>query len=269
MANPQGLLETITETINMNKLAIFDLDDTLIDTSHVYWLSRSKFVEALALQGFDRADVLATFEKNDTLHIAEYGFVPERYLKTMEVTYLEICRRDNVFANDSVMLLIRDAGGIVQQTVPSLLPGAVDLLRGVRDLGFKVHLLTRGVESVQRRKIEFHGMGKYFEGIDIVSKKDVSAFHVAMKKYNVLPHDCWVVGDSVKSDMNPAFSAGANCILYLYSHHSYYWQQEYGVKPVGEFFMVQDLPEVLEVFKNPLVKDKVSDVPSRDSSLPK
>lgn len=269
MAKPRELLETITEEINMNKLAIFDLDDTLIDTSHVYWLSRSKFVEVLVLQGFDEADVLAMFEKNDTLHIAEYGFVPERYLKTMEVTYLEICRINNILANESVMLSIRDAGEIVQKTVPNLLAGAVNLLRGVRDLGFKVHLLTRGVESVQRRKIEFHGMAKYFEGIDIVSKKDVDTFLGAMKKYNVLPHNCWVVGDSVKSDMNPAYSAGANCILYLYSHHSYYWQQEYGVKPLGEFFMVKDLPEVLEVFKNPLVRDKVSDVPSRDSSLPK
>jgi len=262
-------LETRTEEMSMNKLAIFDLDDTLIDTSHVYWLSRSRFVDALVLNGFNGADVLALFEKNDTLHIAEYGFIPERYLKTMEVTYLELCQKNNILASDSLMLSIRGAGEIVQRTVPSLLPGAVDLLKGVRDLGFKVHLLTRGVEDVQRRKIEFHRMAEYFEGIDIVSKKDAEVFSGVMKNYNVLPHDCWVVGDSVKSDINPGYSAGANCILYLYSHHSYYWQQEYGVAPVGEFFMAQDLLEVLDIFRNPLLRDKVSDVPSRDSSLPK
>lgn len=252
----------------MKRLAIFDLDDTLLDTSHVYWEARSTFIESLGRTGFDKDEVLATFERNDSLNIVKYGFIPERYAKTMEETYSELCAKMGRDSQDSVLSEIHAAGKIVKDKLPELISGAVDLLEGARRLGFTMLLLTRGVEEVQRRKIAFHKLDQYFDRVEIVARKDALLIQQLISEMDVSPDDCWIVGDSVKSDINPGSEAGAHCILFLYTHHSYYWQQEYGEQPAGLFFIAHDLPEALEILRNPAVVAKVSMVPPRDSSLP-
>lgn len=72
-----------------------------------------------------------------------------------------------------------------------------------------------------------------------------------MQKIKAEPSDCWVIGDSIKSDINPAIELGIGPILYLYSHHTYFWRQEYGALARGEFYLAKSLSEVQAILSNP------------------
>lgn len=249
-------------------LVIFDLDDTLVDTSHVYWEARTKFLGYMNDLGFDAEEVLSRFEEIDTNLLGKYGHAPERYLASMRETYGSLCKEGGGGESPDVMERIQHAGDWVIKTVPELIPDAIKLLEGVKSLGFAAILLTRGVEAVQKRKIELHGLEKYFSKIEVVSKKDSDLFASIMKGAKAEPSQCWVVGDSIKSDINPAIIAGANCILYLYTHHSYYWRQEYGASPVGKFRIANNLIDVLSILGDPNGSPLTSSVPERSPHLP-
>src|SRR5882762_8070161 len=244
----------------MKRLAIFDLDDTLVDTSHIYWESRSAFLQCLAENGFDREEVLEYFEEIDGGHIAQYGYVPERYEKSMFVAYRGLCERAKLVPDEQLASCIRDAGRIVQQKMPDLIGGAIELLDGARALGMRVVLVTRGVESVQQSKIRAHDLAHHFDRVEIVQAKDAALFRRVMIESGFSEADTWIIGDSVRSDINPGVQAGANCILYLYTHHSYYWRQEYGVTPLGAFYIAQDLKDVLPILCNPKSGQRVNAV---------
>lgn len=252
----------------MRRLAIFDLDDTLIDTSDVYWRSRTTFLNTMERAGFERNTVLEDFESIDASNINVYGYVPERYEISMVATYADLCRSRGIELAPHVVESVRRAAKIVQSEPPALIPGAVQLLDGARAEGLDVVLVTRGVDEVQRRKITEHQLGGHFDRIEVVSKKDAALFRHFIAEAHISPSNCWIIGDSVRSDINPGIEAGANCILYLYTHHSYYWRQEYGDIPLGKFYIAHSLFEALEILRDPHVSSPVAKVPERNPDLP-
>jgi putative hydrolase of the HAD superfamily len=252
----------------ISRAAIFDLDDTLVDTSHIYWLSRSAFLDCMAQAGFDRDVSLAAFEDIDAKNILEYGYVPERYGHSMLTAYSELCAQLGAEVLPRMVEQIQRAGEMVRDNVPALIPGAIELVEGARALGYFVVLLTRGVYQVQQKKLELRDLARHFERVEIVAKKNADSFKEIIKSIGIRAADCWVIGDSVRSDINPAIQAGANGILYLYTHHSYYWRQEYGVEPLGEFHLARDLREVLRILESPSEVPRITVLPGRDPALP-
>ncbi|MDO9405339.1 MAG: HAD family hydrolase [Polaromonas sp.] len=250
------------------KIAIFDLDDTLIDTSHVYWTSRTVFIDLLVAEGLERELILTTFEGIDGKHIIQYGYVPERYERSMVATYSHLCVKRNIRPKTRVINEIRLAARIVQEQVPELIAGALQVLAGAKALGYVMVLVTRGINVVQNKKLSFHGLVKYFDYVNIVPKKSAVTFAEVIRELDAEPEDAWVIGDSIKSDINPAIETGANAILYLYTHHSYYWQQEYGVQPAGFFRLARNLSEVLSILENSSHAPLILQVPLRDPTLP-
>lgn len=252
----------------MKRLAIFDLDDTLIDTSHIYWESRTAFLDCISESGFNRKEVLDSFEEVDGRHIIKYGHAPERYGMSMVVTYNDLCSRHDCPRDEDLLQRIRSAGRIVQEKVPDLIPGALELLDGTRALGMTLALVTRGSEFTQREKIVRHDLNRYFDRIEIVQTKNAGLFKRVISECGFLEDECWIIGDSVRSDINPGIEAGAKCILYLYTHNFYYWQQEYGAAPKGKFYIAEELRDILPILCNPDSADQVHIVPRRPDDLP-
>lgn len=116
--------------------------------------------------------------------------------------------------------------------------------------------------------ITSHQLRGHFDRVEVVEGKTAALFRRLIAEMHVPPSECWIIGDSVRSDINPGIEAGANCILYLYTHHSYYWRQEYGDAPRGSFYLARTLLEALEILRNPHVAARISRVPERDPDLP-
>jgi putative hydrolase of the HAD superfamily len=233
------------------KLLIFDLDDTLVDTSHIYWLARSQFLKVMERIGFPQKVVMERFENMDGSLMKKFGHKPERYEKSMLATYADFAM--SVGENQSIVAMtkIKSAGKIVPTSIPRVIPGARRLLRWAKQQEYKISLLTRGEVRLQKKKIKENQLAEYFDDICIVGRKSKQEFRQAMRRAGSHPRDTWVIGDSIRSDINPGLQAGANCILYHYAHHSYYWRQEYGETPIGSFYVVRKLDEIRNILSEP------------------
>ena len=84
-------------------------------------------------------------------------------------------------------------------------------------------MLTKGNITEQSGKVERSGLKEYFTAIEIVAEKDAATYAGLVRKYALAPQTTWMVGNSPKSDINPALAAGLNAV---YVPHEMTWVLE-------------------------------------------
>jgi putative hydrolase of the HAD superfamily len=93
-----------------------------------------------------------------------------------------------------------------------VLPGVPETLQY---LGERHHLImmTKGNLAEQSGKVERSGLKEYFSAVEIVAEKDESTYRSAIAKYALPADTAWMVGNSPKSDINPALAAGLHAVF--------------------------------------------------------
>src|SRR5262249_42839330 len=90
-------------------------------------------------------------------------------------------------------------------------------------------LMTKGAIVEQSGKVERSGLKKHFSAIEIVAEKDPPTYRSIVAKYQLDCSASWMIGNSPKSDINPALAAGLNAVLVP---HDFTWILEH--EPVAE-----------------------------------
>jgi putative hydrolase of the HAD superfamily len=88
-------------------------------------------------------------------------------------------------------------------------PETLDYLAGRHNL----ILMTKGAPAEQTGKIERSGLKEYFSSIEIVPEKDIPTYREIIAKYDLPGDSSWMIGNSPKSDINPALAAGINAVF--------------------------------------------------------
>jgi putative hydrolase of the HAD superfamily len=88
----------------------------------------------------------------------------------------------------------------------ALLPGAVEALRAMRELGLRLALVTNGAAEAQRAKIERFELAPLFdveviEGVFGAGKPEPQVYHHALALLDVAPSEAAMVGDNLEWDV--------------------------------------------------------------------
>ena len=99
----------------------------------------------------------------------------------------------------------------------ALYPGAIDLLRQLRERSMPMALITNGNAISQRRSVERFELAQYFDCVIIegefgVGKPDERVFRHALASCGVAPEGTWMVGDSLEADIAPAVKLGLHAV---------------------------------------------------------
>ncbi len=86
-------------------------------------------------------------------------------------------------------------------------------------------LLTKGDAEEQRLKVERSGIEGCFRQVVIVPEKDVATYQRVASELRVDPQRTWMVGNSPRSDINPALAAGLNAV-YIPHPHTWHFEHE-------------------------------------------
>jgi len=93
-------------------------------------------------------------------------------------------------------------------------PETLAYLAGRHDLT----LFTKGHPDEQRLKIDRSGLAQYFGHTAIVKEKDAEAYLCLVRERGMDPAVTWMIGNSPKSDVNPALEAGLNAVFVPHAH---------------------------------------------------
>jgi putative hydrolase of the HAD superfamily len=110
-------------------------------------------------------------------------------------------------------------------------------------------LMTKGESKEQSGKIERSGLKTYFSAVEIVAEKNVPTYQTVIAKYSLPNDSTWMVGNSPKSDINPALAAGINAV---FVPHGDTWVLEHEelavVTPPSRLLTVEKLAQLTEYF---------------------
>ena len=73
---------------------------------------------------------------------------------------------------------------------------------------FALTLFTKGDPEEQKLKIDRSGLAIYFGHTAIVKEKDAASYAALIRERSFDPARSWMIGNSPKSDINPALEAG-------------------------------------------------------------
>jgi putative hydrolase of the HAD superfamily len=79
-------------------------------------------------------------------------------------------------------------------------------------------LFTKGHSEEQKLKIDRSGLAPFFAHTAIVKEKDAPAYRALVESRGMDPERSWMIGNSPKSDVNPALEAGLNAVFVPHAH---------------------------------------------------
>jgi len=190
---------------------IFDGDDTLWETMPAYAEAKQEFCKEMALLGFDPKDALNTFESIDVINVDKFGFSKHRFPISMAETYRLFCDRSSWPYDRAIERKIENiAYGIFGKALITF-ECAEQVLASLRS-HYKLILATKGDEEIQLAKIDQSGLAHFFTSIQILDHKTEREFRRIAEECELDVSSSWVVGDSLRSDINPALEVGFRAI---------------------------------------------------------
>ncbi len=106
-------------------------------------------------------------------------------------------------------------------------------------------LMTKGAVAEQTSKVERSGLKEYFSAVEIVSEKDTSTYAAIVSKYALVSEATWMIGNSPKSDINPALAAGLNAVFVPHNDTWVLEHEEVGLaRPLRRLLMVEKFSEL-------------------------
>jgi putative hydrolase of the HAD superfamily len=112
---------------------------------------------------------------------------------------------------------VADAFTAAKEEAVAPFDGAVATLEKLQARGVRLGLVTNGHPDFQRRKLERHDLGRFFEAVLIegewgAGKPDPTIFHEALARMRARPEDAWMVGDNLDADIGGASAVGLKTV---------------------------------------------------------
>jgi putative hydrolase of the HAD superfamily len=198
------------------EIVLFDLDDTLHDDTYAYHNAAEEVAREVAAE--HGIDALAL---KDAYIAAAEGFWHRLSADDLKVKLASLrasmwqSALESVGAGDDPELARRSAERYNAYRIKyfTLFPGAIDLLRALRDRGIKLGIVTNGLSETHREKIALLQIGEYFDAIFLsdevgMVKPDPLLFAHACHTLGGAPARSAMVGDRYDRDIAGAMEAG-------------------------------------------------------------
>jgi putative hydrolase of the HAD superfamily len=194
---------------------ILDADDTLWESNIYYEQTSDTFALRMEAEGFDIAATKKTFNQVEHERIPQIGYGPLGYVGSMVIAYQRLCQQNGRQADPLVEAEVEAIARSILGYPINLFEGVAETLPLLREL-CRLFLLTKGDRQTQQDKIERSGTAHYFEAIHIVPEKGPQVLQDLLTQHGLCPQHTWMVGNSPRSDINPALEVGIRAIFIPY-----------------------------------------------------
>jgi len=194
---------------NGSQTLFIDADDTLWENNIYFERAIADFISFLDHKEHSPEQVREVINQVERESIVTHGYGLHSFAHSLVTTFEtlsvepitpELHDRINSFAH-------RIAGHPVE-----IISGVTETLEYLAER-HHVILLTKGNPAEQAGKVERSGLKEYFAAVEIVPEKDERIYRDAVAKYALEPEYTWMVGNSPKSDINPALAAGLHAVF--------------------------------------------------------
>ncbi len=227
---------------------LLDADDTLWENSIFFERAIAAFISFLDHASHTPAEVRDHLNRVELRTIAERGYGTESFRLSLVRCFEELSHAPPTAAQHASILCFVDA----------IATAKIEVIEGVREalerLGqeHRLILVTKGNRLEQVDKLERSGLAPFFTDVEVLAEKTVYAYDEIRRRHGCDARRTWMIGNSPRSDINPALAAGLHAV---FIPHSDTWMLE-------EESLRDPLPG-----RYLLRLDRLHDVPERLQSL--
>lgn len=236
---------------------IFDMDDTLIHCNKYFNLILDEFISLLS-EWFNHPAVTmdAIRQKQIEIDVAgvhRVGFASEHFPKSLVETYHHFSQLVGRPIHEAEENQLRLLGNSVYEKEVEPYPGMVETLEILQQAGHTLYLYTGGETVIQQRKIDQMKLTSYFDSrIFIRQHKNIHVLEEIINSHVLPRQDTWMIGNSLRSDVQPALHASLNTIYLKQSHEWAYDVVQLQHDDNLPFYTISQLVEVPQVIHESL-----------------
>ncbi|WP_150268091.1 HAD family hydrolase [Paenibacillus tepidiphilus] len=196
---------------------IFDLDDTLVHCNKYFDLILGQYFELMSDwfggDGIVTGDIRTKQVEIDVETVNTSGLASENFPKSLIATYRYFAARFNRPSDPEKERQLMKLGLSVYDQEIEAYPGMVETLDTLKQEGHDLYLYTGGDDTIQQRKIEQMKLDIYFDDrIFIRQHKNVESLEDILRTHRFERPRTWMIGNSLRTDVLPAVTAGINSI---------------------------------------------------------
>jgi len=224
---------------------LIDADDTLWENNIYFERAIANFISFLNHHEYSPEQVREVLNQVERECIVSHGYGLHSFAHALVQTFEQL----------AVEPITPPLHETINGFAHTIADHPVEILRGVPEtleyLSERHHLIlmTKGAIAEQTSKIERSGLKAYFAAVEIVAEKDVPAYQAIVSKYDLPNESTWMVGNSPKSDINPALAAGLNAV---FVPHGQTWILEHDAlaapQPPSRLLVVENFTRLREHF---------------------
>lgn len=227
----------------MRQHLIFDADDTLWENNIYFEEAFEQFYDYLAHSSLSPGQVRSVLDEIEIVNAKIHGYGSKNFARNLAECFHHLAERD---VSPQDLDAVREFAYRILERPPELIAGVEETLghlSGRHDL----LLFTKGDLDEQRMKVERSGLGRFFGHIGIVKEKNETAYRTLAQVQDCVVERTWMIGNSPKSDINPALAAGLSAV---YIPHPRTWTLEQEDVPDAHprLLKVERIAELVQYF---------------------
>lgn len=222
---------------------IFDADDTLWENNIYFEEAFDRFCDYLDHSSLTPEQVRAVLDEIEIANAKIHGYGSKNFARNLQACLQHLAERHISEADLKT----------VEQFAHAILDKPMELIEGVEETIAQLSerhtltIFTKGDKDEQQIKVERSGLGKYFRHTAIVKEKNREAYLQLAEDQGFDAEHTWMIGNSPKSDINPALAAGLKAV---YVPHARTWSLEREDVPESHprLLRVEKISELVEYF---------------------
>ena len=240
-----------TESDGMDELVLVDFDDTLVETAPAFEKARKALFQRLEDEGFLPEDVFRVHHELVEPELLDlFGMGPFRLAPSFRDTYIRLCAEGNRKPDPSVAGAC-EAMGMDFMGHPRIMDGALESLQELSRYRSAVIYSQASHPEYQLQRIRDAGVLDIIprDRVRITFRKTRESFLEALAHFGgIEARRALMVGNSLRSDINPALEAGAKAML-VEPYEMWHYDN---VPPVSQDFLrFSTFPEAVAAVLDP------------------
>jgi len=189
---------------------LIDADDTLWENNVYFEQAIADFMRMLDHQEMSPPEVRLFLNQVERETILERGYGSHSFAHSLVKTFERLAQQP---VTPELHEFIWGFAHRVSTSALELIEGVPETLDYLLRRRHHLVLMTKGDFTEQSGKVERSGLKEYFAAVEIVAEKDAGTYKEIVSKYRLEPGTTWMVGNSPRSDINPALAAGINAVF--------------------------------------------------------
>jgi putative hydrolase of the HAD superfamily len=223
---------------------VIDADDTLWENNVYFEEAFDQFVEYLEHSSLGAAEVRGILDEIELANSKVHGYGSLNFGRNLQQCYARLAERE--IRGEDLETVKGFALRILEQPL-ELMEGVAETLAELAGR-HELILFTKGRVDEQRMKIDSSGVGQWFAHTAIVKEKNREAYEGLVRERGLEKSRTWMIGNSPKSDVNPALEAGLNAVFVPHARTWTLERQELRAPGPGRLVVVERFGDLVGLF---------------------